>query len=138
MKVASYEAIVRALNDSGVPFPVVGGLAAIAHGTGRSPDVDLVIQLREEFLERAFDALRRIDYHPAVPVTATQLSDPEMRERLRTSNNMEVLRFWSELHRETPLGVFVSEPFDFDEEYDLALEQEFSAGHPCGGRTRLW
>jgi len=98
----------------------------------------LVIQLREEFLERAFDALRRIDYHPAVPVTARQLSDPEMRERLRTSNNKEVLRFWSELHRETPLGVFVSEPFDFDEEYHLALEQESSAGHPCGGRTRLW
>jgi hypothetical protein len=37
MKVASYEAIVRALNDSGVPFPVVGGLAAIAHGTEEAP-----------------------------------------------------------------------------------------------------
>jgi hypothetical protein len=40
-------------------------------------------------------------YHPAVPVTARQFCDPEMRERLRTSNNKEVLRFWSELHRET-------------------------------------
>ena len=43
---------------------------------------------------------------------------------------MEVLKFWSDLHRETPLDVFISEPFDFNEEYDQALKQESSPGHP--------
>ena len=42
---------------------------------------------------------------------------------------MEVLKFWSELHRETPLDVFVTEPFDFQEEYDFAIEQESSPGY---------
>jgi hypothetical protein len=131
MKVASFEAIVRALNDAGVPFVVVGGLAVIAHGYGRSTfDVDLVIRLQEDCIKRAFEALNRIDYHPAVPVTAEEFSNPEIRERLRVSKHMEVLKFWSDLHRETPLDVFISEPFDFQEEYDQAMKQESSPGHP--------
>jgi hypothetical protein len=32
MKVTSFEAVARALNEAGVPFIVVGGLAVIAHG----------------------------------------------------------------------------------------------------------
>ena len=35
MKVASFEAIVRALNDAKVPFIVVGGIAVNTHGYGR-------------------------------------------------------------------------------------------------------
>ena len=34
MKVASFEAIVRALNDAKVPFIVVGGIAVNTHGYG--------------------------------------------------------------------------------------------------------
>ena len=75
MKVASFEAIVRALNDAEVPFVVVGGLAVIAHGYGRSTfDVDFVIRLQEERINRAFAALHSIDYHPAVPVTAEEFA----------------------------------------------------------------
>jgi hypothetical protein len=131
MKVASFEAIVRALNGAEVPFVIVGGLAVIAHGYGRSTfDVDLVIRLQEECIKRAFEALSRIDYRPAIPVTAEEFSKLEIRERLRVSKHMEVLKFWSDLHRETPLDVFISEPFDFEEEYDQAMQQESSPGHP--------
>ena len=35
MKLASIEAIVRALNGADVPFLVVDGLAVVAHGYGR-------------------------------------------------------------------------------------------------------
>jgi Nucleotidyltransferase of unknown function (DUF6036) len=131
MKVASFEAIVRALNDAEVPFIVVGGLAVIAHGYGRSTfDVDLVIRLQEDCIKRAFEALKRIDYQPVVPVTAEEFSNAEIRERLRVSKHMEVLKFWSNLHRETPLDIFISEPFDFRQEYDQAVKQESSPGHP--------
>jgi hypothetical protein len=34
---------------------------------------------------------------------------------------MTVLNFWSESHRDTPIDVFVSEPFDFETEYARAL-----------------
>jgi hypothetical protein len=32
-----------------------------------------------------------------------------------------VLQFWSEIHRETPVDVFVTDPFPFDEEYQRSL-----------------
>ena len=34
---------------------------------------------------------------------------------------MTVLSFWCDAHRETPVDVFVTEPFDFDAEYARAL-----------------
>lgn len=46
MKLASFEAIVRALNDAGVRYLVAGGLAVNAHGYLRfTKDVDFVVQL---------------------------------------------------------------------------------------------
>ena len=78
MKVTSYEAIVRTLTDSGVPFIVVGGLAVVAHGYGRNTfDVDLVIQLQEDCIKRAFAALER-------PTTA--LPFPSQRRNSATRN----------------------------------------------------
>jgi len=34
---------------------------------------------------------------------------------------MQVLAFWSDAHRETPVDVFVREPFPFEDEYQHAL-----------------
>jgi len=57
MKVASFEAIVRALNDVEVRFVVVGGLEVVVHGYGRvTRDVDLVIQLQPDAICRVFNA----------------------------------------------------------------------------------
>jgi hypothetical protein len=113
MKVASFEAIVRALNDAEVPFIVVGGIAVNTHGYGRVTfDVDLVINLEPEKIRWAFSALAAIGYAPSVPIAAEQFADPERRQDWIINKQMTVLRFWSDAHRETPLGVFVKEPFE--------------------------
>jgi len=45
MKLASFEAIARALDDAGVRYLVAGGLAVNAHGYLRfTKDVDIVVQ----------------------------------------------------------------------------------------------
>ena len=41
---------------------------------------------------------------------------------------MLVLKLWSDLHRRTPLDVFVYEPFDFDNEYAKAKRMEVAPG----------
>jgi predicted nucleotidyltransferase len=122
MKVASFEAIVQALNDAGVRFIVVGGVAVNAHGYLRfTKDVDLVIQLSKRDIVGAFRALEEIDYRPSNPITAEQFADEETREEWRREKGMLVLKMWSDIHRETPLDIFVYVPFDFDAEYDRAL-----------------
>jgi len=34
---------------------------------------------------------------------------------------MQVLQLWSDSHKETPIDIFVTEPFPFDDEYNHAL-----------------
>jgi hypothetical protein len=129
MKKASFDAIVRALNGSQVPFLIVGGIAVIHHGYGRmTQDVDVVIRLEKEIIGRAFRALEQIGYRPAVPVTAAEFADAVRREKWQREKNMRVLRFWSDEHRETPLDVLVTEPFDFEREFVGADIRESAPG----------
>ena len=104
MKLASFDALVRALEDAHVRYLVAGGLAVNAHGLLRfTKDVDLVVQLDPENVERAYAALGGLGY------------------RWIREKGMQVLQFWSDSHPETPVDVFVAEPFDFDREHRDAL-----------------
>ena len=131
MKLTSLEAITRALDDAGVPFIVVGGLAVVAHGYGRqTQDLDIIIRLQPEAVRGAFGALGALGYRPRVPVTAEGFADPEQRARWIEQKGMTVLNFHSDQHAATPVDVFVTEPFDFNEEYRLAMIEEIAPGAP--------
>jgi hypothetical protein len=125
MKLSSFDAIVNALNAAGVHFIVVGGLAVNAHGYLRyTNDVDLVLRLSHNNIVAAFRALEQIGYRPTNPINAEDFANPAIREAWRHEKGMRVLKMWSERHRETPLDIFVYEPFDFETEYTCALRQE--------------
>ena len=129
MRVRSFERIVAALNEANVPFLVVGGLAVVAHGYGRqTQDLDLVIRLRRATIRRAFRALAALGYRALVPVTMDEFADPQRRARLVADKNMMVLAFHSDLHRETRVDIFATEPFDFDTEYAAAKVEELATG----------
>jgi predicted nucleotidyltransferase len=122
MEVRSIEIIVRALNDAKVEYLIVGGLAVNAHGYERSTkDVDLVIGLERENILRGLRALLAVGYQMRIPVTPEQFADPALREMWRREKNMVVLQLWSDVHRRTPVNVFVYEPFDFAKEMKRAL-----------------
>ena len=130
MKLASFEALVAALEAAGVRYLVAGGLAVNAYGYLRfTKDVDLVVQLVPETIEAAFRALATLGYRPMAPITATQFADPRLRAGWIRDKGMQVLQFWSDQHRETPVDVFVTEPFPFDDEYRIALVK------PLHGKT---
>lgn len=125
MKLASFEALVEALKAAGVRYLVAGGLAVGAHGHVRfTKDVDLVVQLIPANIERAFAALASLGYRPSVPITSDQFANRALRESWIRDKGMQVLNFWSDAHRETPVDVFVTEPFDFDAEYGRALVKQ--------------
>lgn len=122
MTLASFEAIVRALNDAGVHYLIAGGLAVNAHGYLRfTKDADVIIQLVPDNIKRAFAALAALGYKPLAPVTAEQFADRTTREGWIRDKNMQVLQLWSDRHRETSIDVFAYEPFSFDEEYANSL-----------------
>lgn len=122
MKLASFEALVAALDAASVRYLVAGGLAVNAHGCLRfTKDVDFVVQLVPDNIKRAFAALESLEYRPIVPIASAQFADATLREGWIRDKGMQVLQFWSDAHRETPIDMFVREPFAFDEEYERAL-----------------
>ena len=122
MKLASFDALVAALQQAGVRYLIAGGLAVNAHGYLRfTKDVDVVVRLAPDNIERAFAVLQNLGYRPLVPVTAAQFADAPTREGWIRDKGMQVLQFWSDAHRETPVDMFVHEPFDFEDEYRRSL-----------------
>ena len=131
MKLAAFEAIAGSLNRAGVRYLVAGGLAVNAHGYLRlTQDVDLVVQLDPGNIHAAFSALAELGYRPLVPVTADQFADRAQREQWIREKGMQVLNFHSEQLRTATVDIFVSEPFDFDVEYEKALRAELAPGLP--------
>ena len=128
MKYASFDTLISALHGAGVRFLIAGGLAVNVHGYLRfTKDIDVVLKLEPQNVTRAFEALARIGYQPLVPVSASQFADTATRERWVHDKGMHVLQFWSDAHRETPVDVFVSEPFDFEKEYSESVRRPFGA-----------
>ncbi|MEX2220064.1 MAG: hypothetical protein WD749_15035 [Phycisphaerales bacterium] len=131
MKRETVEQVTRALNAAGVPYLAVGGLAVIAHGYGRTTrDIDLVIRLQPAVIEAAFKALAALGYHPRVPITAEGFADPGQRARWIAEKGMRVLSFASDQHPGTAVDVFVTEPFDFQEELGRAMTVHLAPGVP--------
>jgi len=119
MEVRSIVAIAKALAAADVLYIVVGGIAVNAHGYERfTNDVDLVIGLEPENIQRALHALLQITYHPVIPVTPEDFANAENRRRWHEDKAMLVLKLWSDEHRRTPIDIFIQEPFDFSVELE--------------------
>lgn len=75
------ESLFRALNDEGGRYVLVGGLAVVLHGHLRATgDVDLVVDLASDQVNRTLDALEHAGFRPYLPVPATEFADPVKRE----------------------------------------------------------
>jgi len=122
MKMASLQKIFSSLNEAGVRYLIAGGLAVNAHGYQRlTVDLDLIIHLKNPNILAAFTALSTLGYQPTVPVTKEAFAEPDNRKKWFDEKKMRVLNLFSDHHPETPLDIFVKEPFDFDEAYESAM-----------------
>ena len=121
MKSAIQE-ILNALNDAGVRYLVVGGVAVVLHGYLRTTaDLDLVIQLRPDNIVKALVSLASVGYRPRLPVKPEQLADASTRASWIRDKGMLVFPLYSDHHPILGVDIFVREPFDFDSVYGRAL-----------------
>ncbi len=93
------------------------------HGYLRTTlDLDLVLQLAPENLERALKAFAALDFRPQAPVPLSAFADPGNRESWRREKNMTVFSLWRPEYPGFAVDLFVEEPFDFDAVYRRALK----------------
>lgn len=129
MQVATIVSVSKALQDAGVRFLVCGGQAVVAHGYVRfTADLDIAIQLNAVTIRTAVNALGKVGYRPALPVSAEQFADAAVRGQWAREKNMRVLNFVSETDRLGTIDIFIENPFDFDAEYRVADSFELLPG----------
>lgn len=127
MKLTTLETIFSALNKADVRYLVAGGIAVNIHGYQRmTADLDLVLQLNTDNIQKAMKALNSLGYKPMLPVTGEQFADTGTRQSWINEKNMQVFCMISSAHPETSVDIFVSEPFDFETEYQNATHAELS------------
>ena len=118
-----FEPVFRALDQAGVRYVVVGGVAVVLHGHARlTADLDLAVDLNPEPARTAIEALVGLGLRPTVPVDPAMFADAETRDRWVSERNMRV---FSMRHLDDPLNqvdLFVDEPIPFEELWERSIE----------------
>lgn len=129
MEKQSFETIVRALDEAGVRYLIVGGLAVVAHGYVRfTADLDFFLDLETGNLKNALAALSRLGYRPRAPVRIEQFADPLIRRGWIDEKGMKVFSLFSPEHAATEIDIFAAAPFDFETAYADAVRLEVCPG----------
>jgi len=123
-----YEGLFKALNDAGVRYLLTGGVAVNFHGLPRMTyDVDLIVLLEPENLERLTALLTKLGYLPRLPVPASGLADPVIRAKWRTEKGLMAYTF---LHPSQPMAevdVMIDAPAPFEELMARRKDVEFGS-----------
>lgn len=118
----AFEALFKLLNEHGIRYVVVGGVAVVLHGHVRyTGDLDLVIDLSPAEARKAMQAMTDAGFTPRVPVRAVDFANPELRRSWIEDKNMVV---FSMLDREAPPNVvdfFVQYPIDFSSLWERSV-----------------
>jgi hypothetical protein len=126
---ASITAILRGLNEGGVRYLLVGGLAVNAHGYLRmTADVDLIIGFEEKNLRVGMEVLKGLGYVPKIPVLILDFADEAKRKAWHEQKGALVFALRSDRHQETDIDVFITDPLGFDAAYQRAQPFQVADG----------
>ena len=111
-----YLDIARALNKGKIKYAVAGGVAVVLHGFTRfTADLDLIVELSEENLDKFFDIMHDLGYRPRVPVKKEEFRDKRKRQEWIDKKGMIVFSFFHIKDHLKIVDMFVTEPIKFSE-----------------------
>jgi predicted nucleotidyltransferase len=88
-----FEPMFAALNEAGVRYVIVGGVAVVLHGHPRlTADLDLAVDLEPGNARNAVDVLLGLGLCPAPPLAPEDFADATSRERWVRDKGMIVFR----------------------------------------------
>jgi len=114
-----FESLFSALNKSKVRYLVVGGIAVNLYGIERATaDIDLVVDLEENNLNRFITVMKELNFKPKIPVKLADFMKKEIRESWIREKGMTVFSLFDPKNPFFLLDIFVEMPFRFDDVYE--------------------
>lgn len=117
------EILFSALNKEKVRYLVVGGIAVNLYGIERATaDIDLVVDLEENNLQKFIKVMKGHNYKPKIPVKLDDFTEKEKRENWIKEKGMTVFSLFDPKNPFFLLDIFVETPFNFDIVYEAREE----------------
>lgn len=109
-----YRAIFQALNEAGIRYLVVGGVAVNLHGYRRfTADIDILLALDVENLEKMTVLMRDMGYIERLPITLRVLSDAGQVQKFLTEKGMTAYTFLSNTHERVDIDILAAASLQF-------------------------
>lgn len=113
---ALFEPIFQALEDAGVRYVAVGGVAVVLQGHARlTTNLDLTVDLAPEPAARAIETFIGIGFEPRLPVDPSGFADAATRQAWINDKGMTVFSLWDRADPTRSVDLFVAEPIPFEE-----------------------
>lgn len=104
---------IACLEESGVAYCVVGGLAVSLHGIPRTTyDLDVVVVPDADSLAKTDRALRAIGLEPRLPVSLVEFADADTRRRALDERSLRAVTFADPGDPLREVDVLISPPID--------------------------
>jgi predicted nucleotidyltransferase len=114
--VGLFEPIIDQLNNNGVRYVVVGGVAVVLHGYARlTADLDLAVDLSMSEARKAIEALLSMGFRPTAPVDPIGFADPRVRAQWISEKQMRVFSMRDPENPMRIVDLFAENPVDFEE-----------------------
>jgi len=111
-----FQTIFKELNEIGIDYLVVGGLAVNFHGIPRMTyDIDLMILLESENILKLVRKLTQWGYRPKIPVDAKDLADETKRNSWVREKGMKALNFYNETLPIGEIDIVIDSPIPYKE-----------------------
>lgn len=120
MQETFFHKIIQKLAEHKVKYLIVGGTAVNLHGIPRfTKDLDLMIDLDRENVNRLIKAANDLGYRPRAPVQLRDLADPVKREQWVTQKNAVVFTLNDPEPPFFAVDIFLKNPLNFKRAFSM-------------------
>ena len=110
-----YEEILRAFQKQKAKYVIVGGIAVNLLGSMRSTaDLDILVEMSDDNLEKIVKILKRRGYRVKQPVDPMKIADRETRENWIKNKHMKTFNFYTEGELKE-VDIIIESPVSFKE-----------------------
>lgn len=113
-----YQKIFKALNQARVKYLIVGGVAVNLHGYSRfTGDIDILLALDQENLNRMEKIAERLDYTARLPVELHELNDEKKLKNWMKKKGLKAYTFVSNKQPQLDIDIIVDESLQFQKHF---------------------
>ena len=106
-----YSKIFQRLYENEIRYLICGGLAMNIYGIPRmTVDIDLLLDLNKENINKFQKVLKQLKYHPLLPVELEKFSDEKTRRYFVNKRNLIAYSYYNQISNYLQLDVLIDAP----------------------------